>query len=493
MKRTSTLSIAVFLFIITFFRCQNNVAPSTTLSATIQKTEADSIKITYIKNDYLEGPETIWVKLDSSGHFSKELPVNRLKEFKVVLDERQDVPVFLKSGWNTSVKIFMNDEGKYDSANFSGHGSAENQANLNIESLLFEAYNHMQKSPEGFMAALDSIDQVMQAEIIKIEDGDPEFVNMLQNDVNYHKLGRWESYAKRKFDYSGKERPDSLQEYESQFDELIVFDDAELLKSSFYKSVLEEYFTTLVRDSINFDELLEANEGDQEKAIANYYQLSLNLMLDLADTLISDPEIRSYYYYHTFLRNMGLPSIQPLKQNFNDRFKLVVTDTAKVNYIENQITKVESLLPGKMAPTFSFPDTTENLVSLSDFQGKYVYIDVWATWCGPCIREIPRLKELEEEFGDEIAFMSISIDPVKNVWYDYVKDKELTGIQLYSEGSWQAEINDLYMIQGIPRFIIIDPQGKIIDADANRPSDEKTRKMFENWLQQESEGGDSSV
>ena len=68
---------------------------------------------------------------------------------------------------------------------------------------------------------------------------------------------------------------------------------------------------------------------------------------------------------------------------------------------------IESWLPlkqGNQAPDFKAFDRTGNLVNLSDLQGKKVYVDVWATWCGPCIREIPSLKELEHELGDDIEF-----------------------------------------------------------------------------------------
>lgn len=481
MKVNSLLSVTFLSLSIFFFGCQQTNSPETVLSGKVTGIEVDSLKLTYIKNDYLEGPETIWVQLDSSARFTASLPVSTLKEFNLVLDEQQEVPVYMKTGWSTHVNVYLNEEGKLDSVTFTGDGSAENKSNYNIEKILYEAYNHMQKDPAQYIVALDSIDQVMQAEVTALEGADPEIVEMLQNNVNYHKMGRWESYAKRKFDYSGKERPDSLKEYESQFKSLVVFDNPELLKSNFYKAMMEDYFNGLVRDSLDFEVLLEANDGDEEKAIGQYYSLSLNMMLDFGDSIITDPEIKSYYYYHTFLRNMGLPSIDPLKQNFADRFQQVVSDTAKTNYIKDQIAQVEMLLPGKPAPTFTFPDTTGNMVSLVDLQGKYVYIDVWATWCGPCIREIPKLKELEEEFGEEIIFMSVSIDPEKDTWHKYVREKELTGIQLYSEGSWQSEINELYLIQGIPRFIMIDPEGNIVDADASRPSHEKTRKLFEEW------------
>src|SRR5690606_35216219 len=126
--------------------------------------------------------------------------------------------------------------------------------------------------------------------------------------------------------------------------------------------------------------------------------------------------------------------------------------------------------------------------SLADLKGKYVYVDVWATWCGPCKVEIPSLKSLENNYkGKKIQFVSVSIDDdtshgswenAKTKWKNMVSDKELTGIQLFAPNGWQSEFVKSYKINGIPRFILIDPNGNIVNADAPRPSDPKLVELF---------------
>ena len=484
MKKILLLSISILLINMMFFRCQTSRDPETTLFGTVKGFEADSLKITYYKNDTRESRENLWITLDSVGRFTATLPVNSLKEFRIMQSW-----VVLKAGWKTTMNIYMNEAGEMDSTTFVGDGAEENEVYNNNLTLSFNAYNHMNKKPGQFIAFLDSIDQVMKADVASLKDADQEFVTILHNNLAYHKMYCLESYAEQKFDYAGKERPDSLKEYGSQFDKLVVFDNAELLNSRFYKSMLEDHFNEMVRDSIDFGALLEANKGDREKARKDYNRISFNLMLDLADSIIPNQEIKSYIYYsafsNAFLRNIGLQLIESLKQNYAGRFQEVVTDTTIINYIASKIDRLEKLSPGMPAPAFTFSDTTGYLVRLADFKGKYVYIDVWATWCVPCIREFPKLKELEEEFGDEIAFVSVSIDNEKERWHKYVKEKELTGIQILSQGGGQAEIMDLYMIQAIPRFIMVDPEGEIVNTDASRPSDDKTRKLFEEWTGRE--------
>uniref|UniRef100_UPI0030FBBCA9 TlpA family protein disulfide reductase n=1 Tax=uncultured Wocania sp. TaxID=2834404 RepID=UPI0030FBBCA9 len=140
-------------------------------------------------------------------------------------------------------------------------------------------------------------------------------------------------------------------------------------------------------------------------------------------------------------------------------------------------------LIGKPSPTFdSYENNAGGTTSLVDLKGKYVYVDVWATWCGPCKAEIPFLKEVEKKYHDKnIEFVSISVDKAKDhdKWKTMVVEKELSGIQLFADKDWSSDFVKGYGIRGIPRFILIDPTGNIVNADAPRPSDPKLIEVFE--------------
>lgn len=136
---------------------------------------------------------------------------------------------------------------------------------------------------------------------------------------------------------------------------------------------------------------------------------------------------------------------------------------------------------GQDSPKFNMEDINGKMVELDDFKGKYVYVDVWATWCGPCKREIPALKKLEEKYHDkDIVFVSMSVDALKDKekWQKMVQEKELKGVQIFAENSWKSTFVEKYEIKGIPRFILIDKDGKILDADAPRPSSPKIEEFF---------------
>ncbi|WP_303317566.1 redoxin family protein [Flavivirga abyssicola] len=137
---------------------------------------------------------------------------------------------------------------------------------------------------------------------------------------------------------------------------------------------------------------------------------------------------------------------------------------------------------GKPSPNFvNYENHKGGTTSLADLKGKYVYIDVWATWCGPCKKEIPSLKKVEGQYhGKNIEFVSISIDNQKDhdAWKKMVADKELGGVQLFADNNWQSEFVRGYNIKGIPRFILIDPDGNVVNADAPRPSNPKLIELF---------------
>lgn len=130
-----------------------------------------------------------------------------------------------------------------------------------------------------------------------------------------------------------------------------------------------------------------------------------------------------------------------------------------------------------MSSGYKYQHINGDMVSLDDLKGKYVYIDVWATWCGPCKAEIPHLKALEKKFeGKNIYFVSISVDANKAAWIKMVQEDQLGGVQLH--GGSKAQIMKDYMIKGIPRFILLDMDGKVIEKDMTRPSDPSTEKTL---------------
>jgi thiol-disulfide isomerase/thioredoxin len=136
---------------------------------------------------------------------------------------------------------------------------------------------------------------------------------------------------------------------------------------------------------------------------------------------------------------------------------------------------------GEEASDFTYPDANGKQISLSDYKGKVVLVDVWATWCGPCKAQFPALRELEEAVkGKDIVIISVSVDEAKDKekWKQMIKDERLGGVQLFA-GGWNSKITKDYKIKGIPRFMVFNKEGKVVTSDAPRPSDPELKKMLE--------------
>lgn len=129
-------------------------------------------------------------------------------------------------------------------------------------------------------------------------------------------------------------------------------------------------------------------------------------------------------------------------------------------------------------PDITFYDPEGKTHTFEEFKGYYVYIDIWASWCVPCCKEIPHLQKLEKELKNPaVKFLSISIDRNEKSWKKKIDDMNLHGNQWISKNN---EISSRLNITAIPRFLLYDKDGKLINIDAFRPSNPQTKEILEN-------------
>ncbi len=181
-----------------------------------------------------------------------------------------------------------------------------------------------------------------------------------------------------------------------------------------------------------------------------------------------------HYLAATYVDRYGIDNIQELE---NIYYTYVKDETLLADY-KAKFDKWDLSRPGKPSPEISAVDIDGKQWTLADFRGKYIYIDIWATWCAPCRREMPYLKALEEKFKDaQIVFLGLSTDSDKSKWEAMVKEGQLTGVQLYLGP--QSAFQKAYQIDGIPRFILLDKEGNIINNNMSRPSQDETAAALE--------------
>ena len=249
----------------------------------------------------------------------------------------------------------------------------------------------------------------------------------------------------------------------------------------------DDYYDTLRsyvkedEDLVDIDEyrnyMIETSHVLDEagKDIRQYYPKVLAEMNYIGEHFDNE-KVRESLIHHlafTYVEGNGTDNIADL-QNI---YYAYVTSPSLNAIFKQACAKWDKAAVGRPSPDFKGEDINGKQMSLRDFRGKYVYIDMWATWCGPCQKELPSLKKLEEKYaGRNIVFVGLSIDADKAKWEARVKSGELCGTQLYiGRGSkFQAD----YRISGIPRFILLDPNGRIVNPDMTRPSSEDTEKIL---------------
>lgn len=280
-----------------------------------------------------------------------------------------------------------------------------------------------------------------------------------------------------------------------------------------FKAIIKNRVSdSLVIYSFNYREVIKAAPGKDFIAelkipMKNLYFLTdgvnkARLMLNDGDDLVMTTDANDFAGQLAFTgvgsEHNGLLALAKKPEpkqwaNEKDSIKYLLSKRSNEGFdkIEEQVNKREKMkaeakkLKGTVSPQFNYKNHKGGTTSLKDLRGKYVFIDIWATWCGPCRMEIPALEEIEKEFENKnIAFVSISIDKEADYdkWKKMVSDQEMGGIQLFADKNWKSDFITAYGVKSIPRFILISPDGKIIDANTKRPSDPALREELKALL-----------
>lgn len=147
-------------------------------------------------------------------------------------------------------------------------------------------------------------------------------------------------------------------------------------------------------------------------------------------------------------------------------------DFNKAQSQQGQMQAPQQGLPvGTMAPEITMNDPQGNSFSLSSLRGKYVLVDFWASWCGPCRAENPNVVAAYQKYKDKnFTILGVSLDQTKEAWLKGIKDDNLEWKQISDLKFWNSAAVPLYQIQGIPYNVLVDPSGKIIASELRGPA-----------------------
>lgn len=248
----------------------------------------------------------------------------------------------------------------------------------------------------------------------------------------------------------------------------IAFDDVDVLQHPDVTEMLS-YFFQMQEEVLGVSRVLPHTLAAQA-ADLKHVDLKERYIIDELEKMIRSKKV--------FLLDEIYANVIPLIKTADGKAQL-----AKMKPTIEELVKTE--MRGQDAFEFAFQDNHGKLVKMSDFRGKYVFIDMWATWCAPCNINIPYMNMLEEDLKDEnIAFVSISIDKPeqKQKWLDFLEKTHIGGTALLAKKAFQDEMCKYYDIHAIPRFMLINPEGKIVSAHCLQPMDAGFRKYMVEFM-----------
>jgi len=378
---------------------------------------------------------------------------------------REQTSFYVSAGYDLSVQL---NTGEFDeSISYSGIGS---EANNYLASKYLSNETMLGESTDLY--SLDEIE--FKDKLLAIKNSNLEALSAAANiDKSFNSL------ETKNIDY---EYYRTLSQYESAH--------AFYTKKEGFKA--SEDFLPEALKNLSFD-----NE-DEYNQLPSYQRLAMSAIMDEVYANIGEDYQNANVEHFNVMDDIKIPALKndiikgsgsflvsPGNPNMTELYEFFMsnlTDEEAKTKLTEKFNKNKDLVRGKPSPIFvDYENHKGGTTSLENLKGKFVYVDVWATWCGPCKREIPFLKEVEAQFhGKNIEFVSTSIDRATdhNKWVEMVKEKELGGMQLFADNDWNSKFIKDYAIEGIPRFILIDPEGNIITADAPRPSNPKLVELF---------------
>jgi thiol-disulfide isomerase/thioredoxin len=445
-----------YLLLVTLLLFGSCKKPSTNEITLIGHLNSHEIREVYLKSDNI----SFSAPVDSNGSFTLKFISDKSRAYQLFLND--ELSLFLIPGDS----LVINKEG--EDFTFSGGQSAllsdyyqQWYKYWNKLGASFDEKKYFSREPEDFLktvyAYIDTAEIPLNELRKRYANINPEFLRLEKERLKYWliiDLLPYE-YVRYKF-YTGKEP--AINESFHQYMKDVNLNDTSLLQLPFYKDFLISYVNNVAsKDLQNITELQDDKYAETQS------------LIDFALKTFKDERVLEYVIY-----DIVYDATNKLRVN-DSIFNVFKSHCSSKEYLADvtrRYAELQPIMPGNPAPDFALSDVNHKEFRLADFKGRYLLIDVWGIYCSPCIREIPRFNELKTEFSRaNISFVQVNLDATEELWMKKMKDLKMNGIQLLAKNGWKSEFRKAYKIDVIPTVILIDREGKFIDARAPLPSE----------------------
>ena len=454
MKKLWLLIVAI-----TILSCKNEKeAAFTVISGEIINNRGS--EITFRKPSNAEFNETI--KISGDGKFIDTLFIdggNYTFQYG-----RNRAEIYLIPGSSLDIKFDANDFN--NTLMFSGKGSE--MSNYLFEKqkaekkLLGEDPNEIYKLDEAaYVAKVKEIKSTLEKLVSDSKGIDSDFEDKEKRNINYTYLTRLNNYQIFHSYYAQQPDFKTSEGFLKELDAIIFDNEEDFLFSPDYRILATNYYR------IKASELERKEQIDGDVAF-----IKVVGALD-KPTMKNDLIYERVKYAFT-----NSEDLEPLYKQFME----TSTNEDHKKEITESYNKFKTVAKGQPSPKFKdYENLAGGKTSLDDLKGNYVFVNVWATWSSPSPREMNSIKDLETTYkGKKIKFVSISVDRAADYdkWKSVVAENKFGGLQLFADKDMESSFVQEYFIKITPRYILIDPSGNIVTANAPRPSSSKLKRKF---------------
>lgn len=431
------------------------------------------VEMNFFRDHINNDRKIISLELDEQGGFAKSFPLDR-PVLATISTSRGNIPIFLEPGYGLHMEAKA--AALPHEIRFSGLGSEENKL---LAGYRLEPVARLSRATINEQAArLSPEDFATWADSIKAAKMDFYHSHTLEQELSEAFRWHFETQAlteKYRMLFSYPAIHQQLNEVESPAGlpreaKLLAYDenflDARRLLNLDYVNFLLSWFDHLKSTGdYGFDK-------DESRHLHNY---------QLADKYL-EGRLKYYIQALSVSREMNSGDMELAMDLYHD-FLTHNTQEDFTSSLQDALERIQSLWAGNEAPPFTMTDIRGREVSLSDYRGKVVVLKFWASWCGPCMRQVPPAAELKERLAGEedLVFIYVSIDTSEEAWRRAVEDHNITGLHMRTPGR-ERGTPALYNVRWIPTFYIIGRDGKIFDHRPPMPADPQIDQVLLNAL-----------
>ena len=442
--------------------------------------ELSNIAFEYQQTPIYHTPVTVEVPLDEKGCLAVELPFTEAQMVSVELDD--EVTLFLEPGGQLHIDADLLDLPQ--SLRFSGQGAANNQFLATLRSRFPDYLRIDYKNLE-----VDAFRKIIDQRRLELEsfldEGcsqyqlTPGFITYYRAKITYEWAEQLVSYRIGYYMQNGRERPVLPADYYDVLNQVELVDEV-AIGISHYQNFLEYNFDRLEEEA---EERAEREQLSEEQRRAFIQPHTIAYLPDFIVRLDEEQRRGDLIQPHNVVYHLAKRLLHgkvlyfflagEIIKDFQDgrfdqgeqRLAEFLQDNpypAYTEVVEKVVREASKLKPGQPAPDFTLGDLEGRSVSLSDFKGQAVFLDFWASWCGPCIADLPHLAKIKQQIQNQkVVFLSISLDASVEQWHQAVEAHTLTGVHVHAPGGWQAAVAQLYQVRSIPSYFLVGPDGRM--------------------------------